>query len=99
MVHAPNTINGYFCVTEQGEMIHQNSGYSDVAECTMDIYTAVVLAENVTVRLNVLQAWKDLLDDFPDISCDAYWEIVQADERFVPYFREATSDFTGLNIG
>lgn len=33
--HAPGTINGQFRVTEQGEMINQNFGYSDRAERTL----------------------------------------------------------------
>lgn len=50
MAHAPDTINGHFRVTEQGEMINQNFGYGDRAERTMDIYTSAVLAEKMTDR-------------------------------------------------
>jgi phosphoenolpyruvate carboxylase len=35
MSHAPQTINGKFRVTEQGEMIHQNFGFGDRAERSM----------------------------------------------------------------
>ena len=44
LAHPPNTINGRFRVTEQGEMITQNFGSTGIAERTMDIYTAAVLA-------------------------------------------------------
>ncbi len=44
--HPPNTINGRFRVTEQGEMITQNFGSIQIAERTLDIYTAAVLRES-----------------------------------------------------
>ena len=99
--HAPGTINGQFRVTEQGEMINQNFGYSDRAERTLDIYTAAVLAEQHTHRTLPSKEWKDLMDKLSSISCDAYRKIVRGDERFVPYFRAATPELelSNLNIG
>jgi phosphoenolpyruvate carboxylase len=47
LAHPPKTINGKFRVTEQGEMITQNFGSIGIAERTLDIYTAAVLAEKV----------------------------------------------------
>lgn len=99
MAHAPNTINGYFRVTEQGEMINQNFGFPDIAERTLDIYTAAVLSEKLTPRTVVKDSWKNMMDELSDISCDEYRQVVREDKRFVPYFREATPDFSNLNIG
>lgn len=99
--HAPGTINGQFRVTEQGEMINQNFGYSDRAERTLDLYTAAVLAEQHTDRPLPPKEWKDMMDKLSEISCDAYRKIVREDERFVPYFRTATpeQELSNLNIG
>lgn len=99
--HAPGTVNGQFRVTEQGEMINQNFGYSDRAERTLDIYTAAVLAEQHTDRPLPNQEWKNVMDKLSDISCEAYRKIVRGDERFVPYFRAATPELelSKLNIG
>lgn len=99
--HAPGTINGQFRVTEQGEMINQNFGYSDRAERTLDLYTAAVLAEQHTDRSLPTKEWKDTMDKLSDISCEAYRRIVRGDERFVPYFRAATPELelSNLNIG
>ena len=47
LAHPPRTVNGKFRVTEQGEMITQNFGSTGIAERTLDIYTAAVLAEKV----------------------------------------------------
>jgi phosphoenolpyruvate carboxylase len=101
LAHAPDTINGQFRVTEQGEMINQNFGYVDRAERTMDIYTAAVLAEKLTERTRPTPEWRDMMKKLSDISCDAYRKIVSEDERFVPYFRSATPELelSSLNIG
>jgi phosphoenolpyruvate carboxylase len=82
-------------------MINQNLGYSDRAERTMDIYTAAVLAEKLTVRTTAPQSWRDMMKELSQISCDAYRKIVREDARFVSYFRAATPELelTGLNIG
>jgi phosphoenolpyruvate carboxylase len=101
LAHAPDTINGRFRVTEQGEMINQNFGHGDRAERTMDIYTAAVLAEKLTERPKPNDEWRSMMDKLSDISCDAYRRIVREDERFVPYFRSATPELelSKLNIG
>jgi phosphoenolpyruvate carboxylase len=101
LAHAPDTINGRFRVTEQGEMINQNFGYQDRAERTMDIYTAAVLAEKLTEHVRPTDDWRNLMKTISDVSCDAYRRIVSEDERFVPYFRSATPELelSNLNIG
>ena len=101
MAHAPDTINGKFRVTEQGEMINQNFGYSDRAERTMDIYTAAILAEKITDRPKPDEKWTEVMQELSDVSCDTYRSIVRGDERFVPYFRSATPELelSNLNIG
>jgi phosphoenolpyruvate carboxylase len=101
LAHAPDTINGKFRVTEQGEMITQNFGYADRAERTMDIYTAAVLAEKLTDRPRPNAEWRDMMKKLSDISCAAYRKVVRDDERFVPYFRSATPELelSNLNIG
>ena len=45
LAHPPNTIDGRFRVTEQGEMIAFNFGEPRVAERTLDIFSAAVRAE------------------------------------------------------
>ena len=101
MSHAPNTINGQFRVTEQGEMIQKNFGFGDRAERTMDIYTAAVLAEKLTKRSSPPEEWREMMTELSEISCDAYRRIVRHDDRFVPYFRSATPEveLASLNIG
>lgn len=99
--HAPDTINGNFRVTEQGEMIDQNFGHKERAERTLDIYTAAILAEAQTSRCVPTDEWRNLMNKLSETSCDAYRKIVRGDERFVPYFRSATPELelSSLNIG
>jgi len=99
--HAPDTINGRFRVTEQGEMIYQNFGHPNRAERSLDIYTAALCAEKHTTRARPTAEYRDLMNKLSDISCDAYRQIVREDERFVPYFRSATPELelANLNIG
>ena len=61
MAHAPDTINGHFRVTEQGEMIYQNFGYEDRAERTLDLYTAAVLAEKLSKRGSPSDEWRRMV--------------------------------------
>lgn len=101
LAHAPGTVNSRFRVTEQGEMIHQNFGHDVIAERTVDIFTAAVLAERHTPRSSPPAEWRRLMDVLSETSCDAYREIVRKDERFVSYFRTATPELelARLNIG
>lgn len=101
LAHAPDTINGRFRVTEQGEMINQNFGYPDRAQRTLDIYTAAVLAEKMTDHVRPKDEWRALMKKLSDVSCEAYRRVVRHDERFVPYFRSATPELelANLNIG
>lgn len=99
--HAPGTINGKYRVTEQGEMIDRNFGRPEVAERSLDLYTAALLAEKHTHRDLPRKEFKDMMDKLSDISCEAYRKIVFKEERFVPYFRTATPELelANLNIG
>jgi len=99
--HPPETIDGRFRVTEQGEMINQNFGHPYIAERTLDIYTAAVLAEGFREEEKVGSEWRSAMDRLSDVSVSEYRGIVRGDERFVPYFRSSTPELelTGLNIG
>jgi phosphoenolpyruvate carboxylase len=99
--HPPNTINGRFRVTEQGEMITQNYGNTQIAEHTLDIYTAAVMRETFTKHVELTQKWREQMDRISDVSCTDYRHLVREEPRFVPYLREATPELElgTLNIG
>ncbi|KAL7437981.1 hypothetical protein ACHAXM_005931 [Skeletonema potamos] len=90
--HPPNTINGRFRVTEQGEMIRQNFGSLEIAERSVDIYTAALLRESFTKHVEPKQSWRDEMERVAEVSCAAYRKTVRDDPRFVPYFRQATPE-------
>lgn len=99
--HPPNTINGRFRVTEQGEMITQNYGSAQIAEHTLDIYTAAVLREKFTKHVEPTEEWRQQMERISDVSCKDYRHLVREEPRFVPYFRQATPELElqSLNIG
>lgn len=99
--HPPNTINGRFRVTEQGEMITQNYGSTQIAEHTLDIYTAAVMREAFTKHVEPKPEWRQQMDRISEVSCKDYRQLVREEPRFVPYFREATPEveLRCLNIG
>lgn len=99
--HPPNTINGRFRVTEQGEMITQNYGTVQIAEHTLDIYTAAVMRESFTKHVEPKKEWKEQMERISEVSCADYRHLVREEPRFVPYFRQATPELElgSLNIG
>lgn len=101
LAHPPNTIKGRFRVTEQGEMITQNFSQISIAERTMDLFTAGVLAERFIPRPTVKPEWIEAMKRLSDTSCRVYRNIVREEPRFVPYFRAATPEMelSGLNVG
>jgi len=101
LAHPPNTINGRFRVTEQGEMITQNFGSVEMAERTLDIYTSAVLREAFVDHVEPTKEWRAVMARVSKISCDAYRQMVRNEPAFVPYFRQATPELELgiLNIG
>merc|ERR1719456_902548 len=101
LAHPPNTINGRFRVTEQGEMITQNFGEAAIAERTLDLFTSGVLSEVFTSRPDPKVEWREIMGKLSKISCDSYRSVVREEPRFVPYFRNATPELelAGLNVG
>lgn len=101
MSHPPNTINGRFRVTEQGEMITQNFGSVFVAERTLDIYTAAVCRESFLTHVEPKPQWREQMERVSAVSCKDYRQLVREEPRFVPYFRQATPELElgALNIG
>lgn len=99
--HPPNTINGQFRVTEQGEMITQNYGSTQIAEHALDIYTAAVMREAFTKHVEPKVEWRRQMERISEVSCNDYRHLVREEPRFVPYFRQATPELElgSLNIG
>lgn len=100
LAHPPRTINGRFRVTEQGEMITQNFGSTGIAERTMDIYIAAVLAEQFFQHVDPKPKWRKQMERLSEKSCAAYQGLV-AQRAFVQYFRKTTPELElgSLNIG
>lgn len=72
-----------------------------VAERTLDLFTAGVLAERFIPRPAVKPMWAACMERMSAVSCEAYRAVVRGEPRFVPYFRAATPELelSGLNVG
>lgn len=72
-----------------------------MAERTLDLFTAGVLAERFVQRPEVKPEWAACMDRMAATSCEAYRGVVRGEPRFVPYFRTATPELelAGLNVG
>eukprot|EP00968_Pinguiococcus_pyrenoidosus_P020796 scaffold2541_cov262-Pinguiococcus_pyrenoidosus.AAC.5 len=101
LAHPPNTINGRFRITEQGEMITQSFGNKAVAELTLDTYTAAVLREKRYQHVLPKKEWREALSTAAEASCAHYRKVVRETPVFVPFFRTVTPELElgKLNIG
>jgi len=82
-------------------MITQNFGNTQIAEHTLDIYTAAVLREAFTKHVEPKDEWRKQMERISESSCADYRFLVREEPRFVPYFRQATPELElgYLNIG
>eukprot|EP00930_Biecheleria_cincta_P033015 TRINITY_DN22867_c0_g2_i1.p1 TRINITY_DN22867_c0_g2~~TRINITY_DN22867_c0_g2_i1.p1 ORF type:complete len:971 (-),score=169.32 TRINITY_DN22867_c0_g2_i1:343-3255(-) len=101
LAHPQGTINGFFRVTEQGEMIAKNYGDIQAAERTLDIFTSGVLRDQFLQRPVPTPEWRAAMAAMSDVSCEFYRSVVRGEPKFVPYFRSATPELElgDLNVG
>ena len=71
-----------------------------IAERTIDIYTAAVLAEQFLIHVDPLPKWRQQMQRLGELSCISYQDLIQQ-KRFIKYFRQATPELElgSLNIG
>jgi phosphoenolpyruvate carboxylase len=101
LAHPPNTIQGRFRITEQGEMITKNFGTNSVAERTFDLLMAGVFSERFTPRPELKKEWMEMMEKLSETSCKVYREVVRHEKDFVRYFRTSTPELElgNLNVG
>ncbi|RJG42745.1 phosphoenolpyruvate carboxylase [Motilimonas pumila] len=88
----PGSLKGGLRVTEQGEMIRFKFGLSNVAQQSLNLYTAAILEANLLPPPAPKQEWRDLMDQLSADSCEEYRQVVQQEPDFVPYFRSVTPE-------
>ncbi|OBX07559.1 phosphoenolpyruvate carboxylase [Gallibacterium salpingitidis] len=88
----PKSLKNGLRVTEQGEMIRFKLGLPDVAVQSLDLYASAILEANLLPPPNPQQAWREIMDELSQVSCDIYRQVVRGNENFVPYFRAATPE-------
>ena len=88
----PGTVNGSLRVTEQGEMIRYKFSPLGVAIRTLEMFVSATLEATLSPQEPPKPEWRELMDYLADKALHAYRGIVREDERFIPYFREATPE-------
>lgn len=88
----PGTVNGSLRVTEQGEMIRYKFSPLGVAIRTLEMFVSATLEATLSPQEPPRPGWRELMDYLADKALQAYRGVVREDERFIPYFREATPE-------
>ncbi|MGF1711609.1 phosphoenolpyruvate carboxylase [Vibrio kagoshimensis] len=88
----PKSLKGGLRVTEQGEMIRFKLGLPEVAVNSFNIYASAILEANLLPPPEPKKEWRDLMNVLSEVSCEAYRNVVRGEEKFVPYFRQATPE-------
>lgn len=101
LAQPPGSVNGSMRVTEQGEVIQHKFGLPDIAERTMNIYTAANLEAALAPPPKPQPRWREVMDRVSDVAVTNYRGMVQQEPRFVDYFRAATPEpeLSKLHIG
>ncbi len=101
LAQPPGSVNGSMRVTEQGEVIQHKFGLPEIAERTMNIYTAANLEAALAPPPKPQPRWREVMDRLSDVAVANYRRTVQQDPRFVDYFRAATpeQELSKLHIG
>ncbi|KAK2960694.1 putative Phosphoenolpyruvate carboxylase [Blattamonas nauphoetae] len=86
----PGSLKGGLRVTEQGEMMRFKLGMPELAVRTLSLYTDAILEANLTPPPIPKPEWRDMMDSMSDHSCEVYQGVVYKDDRFTPYFYQAT---------
>ncbi len=88
----PGSLAGGLRVTEQGEMIRFKFGLPKLAERSLALYASAVLEGMLLPPPVPKPAWRKLMQQLADDSCEAYRAVVRHNKDFVSYFRAATPE-------
>ncbi|KAG6479636.1 phosphoenolpyruvate carboxylase 2-like [Zingiber officinale] len=97
----PETIQGSFRVTIQGEVIEQSFGEEHLCFRTLQRFTAATLEHGMHPPVSPKPEWRALMDEMAIVATEEYRSIVFKEPRFVEYFRLATpeTEYGRMNIG
>lgn len=88
----PGSLQGGLRVTEQGEMIRFKLGLPEIALSSLMLYASAILQANLLPPPNPKKAWRDIMDEMSETSCQCYRHYVREEPQFVAYFRAVTPE-------
>ncbi len=101
LAQPPGSVDGSMRVTEQGEVIQHKFGLPEIAERTMNIYTAANLKAILAPPPEPQPRWREIMNRMSAVAVSEYRRMVQQEPGFVDYFRSATpeQELSKLRIG
>ncbi|KAE8706779.1 Phosphoenolpyruvate carboxylase 3 [Hibiscus syriacus] len=97
----PDTINGSFRVTVQGEVIEQSFGEEHLCFRTLQRFTAATLEHGMHPPVSPRPEWRALMDEMATVATKEYRSVIFQEHQFVEYFRLVTPEleYGRMNIG
>lgn len=86
----PGSVYGNMRVTQQGEVIQNRFGLSDIALRTFSVYATATLEASLLPQPTPKQEWRDLISELAQVSADVYKSVVSEGADFINYFQMAT---------
>jgi len=103
LAQPPDTINGRFRVTEQGEVISSRYANSSLAHRHLEqIVSAVLVASSPTRKdKDVPEAWRATMDRMANVARKTYRSLVYDEPEFLQFWQEVTplNEITRMRIG
>lgn len=88
----PGTIAGRMRVTEQGEVIQQKFGLTELAFHNLNTYTSAVLEATLLPPPKPKKAWVQLMNEMSVISTKVYRDVLRNTPGFIDYFHTVTPE-------
>jgi phosphoenolpyruvate carboxylase len=99
-----NTVAGRIKITEQGEVVSSKFGLPEIAQRSLELTTAAVIAASLPhkeIDGKRLDRWKEIMERISNEALEVYRRLTRETEGFLDYFTQATpvEELQSLRIG
>jgi len=103
LAQPPGTVASRIKITEQGEVVSSKYSLPEIAQRSLELTTAAVIAASLPGRAepSALPRWQEAMEQISEAAYATYRQIVAGTEGFYDYFTEATpvEELQHLRIG
>jgi phosphoenolpyruvate carboxylase len=93
LAQPPETVASRIKITEQGEVVSSKYSLPEIAQRSLELTTAAVIAASLPraeKRRQQLSRWKEVMEEISETAFAAYWRVTRETEGFYDYFIQAT---------